>query len=224
MLNESKIYWGVGILSILIFAASFLIPGEPSRKDDLPWNIEHPAPGSVRVFGLTLGEATTNEAERRFKDAAKPSLFKAPDGELIAEMFFEQVKLSGLQSKIVLTVDVPKTELKEMYERGLRMASTGSGKKITLTPEDIERVRTFPVNSLTYMPGLRVDDAVFIKRFGEPAQRIRETKSGAIHWLYPQNGLDITLGGSEKPLLQFVAPRDFDRLSKPLLAHGELVN
>ncbi|MFH0934427.1 MAG: hypothetical protein V1879_04420 [Pseudomonadota bacterium] len=224
MSTESKIYWSVGIVSILIFAGSFLIPADASRKDDVPWHIEHPSAGSVRVFGLTLGEASTNEAEQRFKEEAKPSLFKSPDGELIAEMFFEQVKLSGLHSRIVLTVDVPKSELKEMYERGLRMASTGSGKKITLTPEDIERVRTLPVNSLTYMPGLRVDDTVFLKRFGEPEQRIRETKSGAVHWLYPQNGLDITLGGSEKPLLQFVAPRDFDRLSKPLLAYGEAVN
>jgi hypothetical protein len=32
--------------------------------------------------------------------------------------------------------------------------------------------------------------------------------------------LDITLGGSEKPLLQYVPPRDFDKLVRPLLANG----
>jgi hypothetical protein len=111
-----------------------------------------------------------------------------------------------------------------MYDRGLRMATTGSGKKITLTPEDIEKLKALPFNSLTYMPGLRVEEAVFLKRFGQPTQRIKETKSGAIHWLYPQNGLDITLGGGEKPLLQFVTPGDFDKLSKPLLAQGEVLN
>ncbi|HLP97908.1 MAG TPA: hypothetical protein VK149_05640 [Sideroxyarcus sp.] len=223
MTTESKIYWGVGIFSVLALATSFFIPGEPNRKDDLPWHIEHPTPDSVRIFGLTLGEANTNEAEKRFQEEAKPSLFKSPKGEMVTEVFFEQVNLAGLRSRIVLTLDVPEAELKGMYERGLRMAATGSGKKITLTPDDIAKLRTFPIASLTYMPGVRVEDAMFLKRFGEPAQRVKEKESGAIHWLYPQNGLDITLGGGEKPLLQYVPPKHFDKLTRPLLANGEVL-
>lgn len=220
MSTESKIYWGVGILSLLIIAGSFFIPNDSRRKDDLPWHIEHPSPTTVRVFGLTLGEASTNEAEQRFKEEAKHSLFKSPEGKLIAEIFFEQVTLAGLRSKIVLTVDVPEAELKGMYERGLRLASTGSGKKVTMTPDDIARLRTLPISSLTYMPGVRVEEAMLLKRFGKPVQRIQEKNSAAIHWLYPQNGLDITLGGGEKPLLQYVPPKDFDKLVNPLLANG----
>jgi hypothetical protein len=220
MTTESKIYWGIGIMSVLIIVASFFIPAERGRKDDLPWQIEHPTPDSVRVFGLTLGQATTNEAEQRFKEEAKPSLFKSPAGQKIAEMFFEQVTLGGMRSRIVLTIAVPEAELQGMYERGLRMAATGSGKKITMTPDDVARLRTLPISSLTYMPGVRVEEGMFLKRFGQPAQRIQEKKSGAIHWLYPQNGLDITLGGDEKPLLQYVPPKDFDMLANPLLANG----
>jgi hypothetical protein len=220
MTTESKIYWGIGIMSVLIIVASFFIPAERGRKDDLPWQIEHPTPDSVRVFGLTLGQATTNEAEQRFKEEAKPSLFKSPTGQKIAEMFFEQVTLGGMRSRIVLTIAVPEAELQGMYERGLRMAATGSGKKITMTPDDVARLRTLPISSLTYMPGVRVEEGMFLKRFGQPAQRIQEKKSGAIHWLYPQNGLDITLGGDEKPLLQYVPPKDFDMLANPLLANG----
>lgn len=224
MTTERKIYWGVGILSILIFVGSFFTPGDPRKKDDLPWHIEHPAPDSVRVFGLTLGQSSTDEAEQRFKEDAKPSLFKSPDGKLVAEVFFEQVDLAGLRAKIVLTVAVPEAELQAMYERGLRMSGTGGGKKITMTPEDVARLRTLPISSLTYMPGLRVEEDLFLKRFGQPAQRVREKKSGAIHWLYPQNGLDITLGGEEKPLLQYVSPREFDKLVRPLLADGEVIS
>lgn len=220
MSSERKIYWGVGIASLLIIAGSMLIPVEPKRSDDLPWHIEHPTPDSVRVFGLTLGESATNEAELRFREQAVPSLFKSPEGKLIAEVFFEQVNLAGLPSKIVLTIDVPEKELQDMYERGLRMATTGSGKKVTMTPEDVAHLRTWPISSLTYLPSLRVDEGVFLKRFGQPAQRVQENKSGLIHWLYPQNGLDITLGNGEKPLLQYVPPRKFDLLVRPLLANG----
>lgn len=220
---ERKFFWGIGIILVLGIVGSFFVPGPPSDKNNLPWNIEHPSPDSVRIFGLTLGQATTNEAEQRFKELAKPALFKSPDGKLVAEMFFDQVNLAGLKSKIVLSIAVPDAELLSMYERGLRMTATESGKQITLTPDDITRLRTLPVASLTYMPAVRVDEGIFSKRFGQPAQRIKEKKSGAIHWLYPQHGLDIALGGQEKAVLQYVPPRDFDKLLQPLLAKGEVL-
>jgi hypothetical protein len=220
---ERKIFWSIGIISVLIFVGSFFWPGPPSDKNDLPWHIEHPSPDSVRIFGLTLGQTTTNEAEQHFKELAKPSLFKSPDGQLVAEMFFEQVNLAGLKSRIVLSIAVPDADLHAMYERGLRMNATESGKQITLTPDDITSLRTLPIASVTYMPSVRLDEAIFSKRFGQPAQRIKEKKSGAIHWLYPQHGLDIALGGEEKAVLQYVQPKDFDRLVQPLLANGEVL-
>lgn len=218
---ERKIFWSIGIISVLIFVASFFWPGPPSNKNDLPWHIEHPSPDSVRIFGLTLGQATTNEAEQHFMELAKPSLFKSPDGKLVAEMFFAQVDMAGLKSKIVLNIAVPDAKLLAMYERGLRMNATESGKQITLAPDDITELRTLPISSLTYMPSVRLDEGIFSKRFGQPAQRIKEKKSGAIHWLYPQHGLDIAFGGEEKAVLQYVPPKDFAKLVQPLLDNGE---
>lgn len=223
MTTEGKLYWGIGILSMLIFAGSFLLPGTTEEKGGLPWHIEHPAPGVTRVFGLTLGLSTTADAEMHFLEEAKPSLFRSTDGHLVAEMFFEQVTLGGLKSRIVTTIAVPDSELQAMYERGLRVSGIGSGKKISLTPEDAARMRTLPISSLTYMPSVRLQDEIFARRFGQPAQRIREKESGAIHWLYPQDGLDITLGGEDKPVLQYVPPKDFDRLLAPLLKNGEVI-
>ena len=221
MTTEHQLYWGIGVLSVLIFAGSFFMPGKPIEKTDLPWHIEHPTADTIRIFGLTLGQATTNEAEQRFREEAKSSLFKSPGGQLVAEMFFEQVTLAGLKSKIVVSIAVPDAELQGMYERGLRMSGTGSGKKITLAPDDVTRVRTLPISSLTYMPSVRLEEEIISKRFGQPAQRIKEKKSGAVHWLYPQHGLDITLGNEEKPVLQYVPPKDFDKLLQPLLSNGK---
>lgn len=221
---KRKLYWGIGILSVLIFVGSFLMPGKSIEKTDLPWHIEHPTADTVRVFGLTLGQATTNEAEQHFQEEAKSSLFKSPDGQLVAEIFFEQVTLAGLKSKIVLSIAVPDMELKSMYERGLRMSGTGSGKKVTLAPDDVARVRALPISGLTYMPSVRLEEGIVIKRFGQPAKRIREKESGAVHWLYPQHGLDITLGGKEKPVLQYVSPKDFDKLVQPLLNNGKVID
>ena len=221
---ERKLYWGVAILSVLIFASSFFIPGKPVERTDLPWHIEHPSPDTSRIFGLTLGQSTASDAELRFREEAKASLFKSQDGRLVAEMFFEQVTLAGMKSKIVLSIAVPEAELQGMYERGLRVSGTGSGKKIALVPEDVTRIRALPVNGLTYMPSIRLKEEVIGKRFGTPAQRIKEKKNGAIHWLYPQHGLDIALGNGEKPVLQYIPPKEFDKLLQPLLAGGEAIN
>ncbi len=220
---DRKVYWLMAFIAVLILGVAFFQGDKPAEKSDLPWHIEHPTPDTSRIFGVTLGQSNTTQAEQHFKEAAKPILFKSTRGQLVVEVFFEEVNLAGLKARVVLTIAVPDQELPGMFERGLRMNATSSGKEITLTPEDIARVFTMPVSSLTYMPSVRLDDAVFAKRFGEPALRIREKKSGAVHWLYPQHGLDITLGGAEKPLLQYVPPWDFDRLIQPLLANGEIL-
>lgn len=223
MSTESRIYWGVGILSVAILSSTLFFPADRPQRTDLPWHIEHPTADSVSVFGLTLGVSTPAQAEQRFGEPALPSLFRSPSGELSAEVFFEQVNLAGLRSRVVLTVDLADADLQGMFERGLRMAGTGSGKKVTLAADDVTRLLNTPISSLTYLPGVQIDESLLLKRFGKPAQIIREKKSGAQHWLYPRNGLDITFGGTEKPLLQYVAPGEFARLVRPLLASGEVV-
>ena len=218
-----KIYWGIALAALLVMGIAFYQGDKPVEKSDLPWHIGHPNADTIEIFGVTLGKTNTDEAEQHFKEEAKPILFKSHSGQLVAEIFFEQVNLAGLKARIVLSIKAPDSELQAMFDRGLRMNVTGSGKEITLTPEDAAKLFEMPISSLTYMPLVRLEDAVFSKRFGQPQLRIREKKSGVIHWLYPQDGLDIALGGEEKPLLQYVPPADFDRLVDPLLANGEIV-
>jgi hypothetical protein len=216
------IYWGIAIAALLIMGVAFFQRDKPVENSDLPWHIGHPTADSIRVFGITLGQTSTDEAEQYFKEEAKPILFKSDSGKLSVEVFFEQVNLAGLKARIVVSIKAPDSELQAMFDRGLRVNVTGSGKEITLTPEDAAKIFMMPISSLTYMPLVRLEVAVLTKRFGQPELRIRENKSGVVHWLYPQNGLDIALGENEKPLLQYVSPGDFDKLLQPLLVNGEL--
>ncbi len=221
---DRKIILGVIALIVGAIAVLMLVPEPPKQTPDtLPWNITHPSPDTSRVFGITLGQSSLNDLERLFKEETEISMFKTSDGKMLIEAFFDELNLNGLKAKFVLTIAVPPEELEGMFNRGLRMNSTTSGKRITLTPDDLARVRNAPVASLTYLPSARVEEAIFTKRFGTPVQRIRETQSGTIHWLYPQHGLSVTLGGEQKPVLQYVSPRDFELLRAPLLAHGEIL-
>lgn len=222
---DKKIILGVIALTVLSISLLLMIP-EPAKQtpDTLPWSITHPEPGYSRVFGITLGKSSLSDLERVFKEQTDISLFKTSDGKMLVEAFFDELNLNGLKAKFVLTVAVPPEELDGMFNRGLRMNSTASGKRITLSTEDVARVRNAPVASLTYLPSSRIEGTILAKRFGAPAQRVRETQTGAEHWLYPQHGLDVTLGGDEKPLLQYISPKDFDLLRAPLLDHGEVLN
>lgn len=211
-----------------LVAASLLfilmLPDESSdTRDTLPWNISHPAPDTTRIFGVTIGQYTLGDAEIAFREQAEISLFKPADARMAIEAFIEEVNFNGLKAKMVMTVALPPEELQGMFDRGLRMNSTPGGKRITLTPDDLARVRKAPVTSLTYMPAVRLEEAVIAKRFGAPAQRVRESRSGAVHWLYPQHGLDVALGGREKPVMQYVSPKDFELLRAPLMANGEVL-
>ncbi|MCR4305360.1 MAG: hypothetical protein NUV63_14250 [Gallionella sp.] len=221
---DKRIIWGVIALAVASISMLLMLP-EPARQtpDTLPWNIAHPTPATSRVFGITLGQSPLNELERVFQEQAAVSLFKTGDGKMLVEAFFDELNLNGLKAKFVLTIAVPSEELEGIFSRGLRMNSTSSGKRITLAADDLARVRQAPVASLTYLPNVRLEEDIIAKRFGEPAQRVRENKTGVIHWLYPQHGLDIALGGKEKPLLQYVAPKDFELLRVPLLASGEIL-
>lgn len=222
---DKKIILGVFALVVVSISALLLVPSAPTdTPDTLPWRITHPTPESSRVFGITLGQTSLEEAEKKvFKEQTEISLFKTSEGKMLVEAFFDELNLNGLKAKFVFTVAIPQDELTGMFNRGLRMNSTPSGKRITLTADDLLRVRRAPVASITYMPTPKLEEAIFTKRFGVPAERVRETKSGAVHWLYPQHGLDITLGGEEKPLFQYVSPSDFDLLRAPLLSQGEIL-
>ena len=223
---DKKIIWGVLALAAVSISVLLMAPDNSvNTPDTLPWKIAHPTPDTTRIFGITLGLTSLDETTEIFKGQAEIqiSLFKPTDGKLSVEAFTEEVNFNGLKAKIVMNIAVPPEELSGMFNRGLRINSTPSGKRITLTADDLARVRQAPIASFTYLPNVRLDDAILAKRFGEPAQRVREKRSGVIHWLYPQHGLDIVLGGDEKPLLQYVSPGDFELLRAPLLANGEIL-
>jgi hypothetical protein len=221
---DKKIVLSVFALVIVSITVLLMLPESAKDSPDmLPWRIQHPTPDTSQIFGVTLGQSTLGDTERVFKELSEVSLFKTSDGKMLVEAFFDELNFNGLKAKFVLTVGVPESELLGMFKRGLRMNSTPSGKRITLTPDDVAHIRNTPITSFTYLPTVKLDEAILAKRFGVPNQRVQEKNGGALHWLYPQQGLDVVLGGSEKPLLQYVAPKDFERLRAPLLANGEVL-
>ncbi len=215
---KNRVFLSVLLGGLLLVLIAIMLPApDTDRGQFLPWQIEHSADGGTRVFGITLGETTLDEAEQQLQGAAEITLFASPDGRRRVEAYFDKVVLGGFSAKMVMVMQLTQEEAEAMYSRGVRISTMGSGtNKVTLASEDVRRVYATPIASLAYLTRATLDDELLLKRFGEPSARITELESGTVHWLYPDLGLDIALSGKGKAVLQYVLLKDFEALVEPL--------
>jgi hypothetical protein len=228
---ERYIFLGVLLFSLLAVAIGIMVPGNTRQSTQpeavyLPWQIETTASGSIRVLGLELGHSTLAEAQQRFREPYEVSLFARDGGERVVEAYFDSITLSGLRARVVLVMALTPEQLDGLYERGVRIATLGSGsRKVTLAADDLQWLAAMPIATLTYIPKSDLSAELVAARFGLPAERIREQggDSGVEHWLYPQLGLDVALHEKGKEVLQYVQPAHFELLRRPLFEQGELL-
>lgn len=211
-------------VTLLALTVALLLPGgrPPDKEPLLPWKIELAPDGSNQVFGLTLGHSTLADARVQFKTEGEVTLFVSPAGIHYLEAYFDRVSLSGLRANLVLSLDLPQPLAKSMFDRGLRISQLGSGgKKVDLAPKDLDTVADLPVRLITYLPAANLDEALIRKRFGEPQLLIPEPDSETMHWLYPEQGLDIALDPGGPEILQYLRPADFEDILAPLEKQAE---
>ena len=205
----------VGIALLLGWLLSVNI--DATRLDrGFPWQIEILPDGSAKVMQINLGKTTLGEAAKKFNQSPEFTMF-AKDGELpVIEAYFNTLRISSLNAKMVLGFNLSEIELTGIYNRGVRISTMGSGtRKVTIHDDDIAYLRKVAISSMTYIPSTNLDADIILKRFGKPAQRIKEA-DGVEHWLYPQKGLDLVLNRDAKEVLQYVPPAKFSSISEPL--------
>ena len=215
------VFWTVLGISVLAVIVGILLPGQPREKAvNLPWQVESKPDGSTRVFGLVLGRSTLQDAQQIFQEKAELSMFATDDGKRVVEGYFNQLTLSGLRARMVLAMDYSEEELEAIFDRGARIATMGSGKrKVSLSSEDKMAAMHIPIASITYLPKTNLDATLIEKRFGKPAETIKESKTDVEHWLYPDLGLDIALSDEQQDVWQYTRPNHFETLVAPLKAH-----
>jgi len=185
-----------------------------------PWNVRQ-VDGTTEVFGLRLGQSTMEQGLNNFESSAEVSLFVPEHGDYVVEAFFDDVQLQGLGAVVVLVADLDQAAMQQMFARGERISTLGSGsRKVSLTEADLQLVRSARIASITYLPKIDLSAEQVLNRFGEPAQRIQENDSDAVHWLYPAKGLDVVISDDEKEVLQYLPPSRFAEFSLKLMQHG----
>jgi len=189
----------------------------PQRVTGLPWQVEPLPGGGSRVFGLVLGETTLGAARERLGPELEVGIIAAGGETGALEAYHGRYTAGVLTGKLVLGTRLSPQALEAMKGRAVHREPTATGAwRYRLAPQDLERAWAAPVEHVTFIPTVQLEPEVVRQRFGDPAQRVTPPGDRREHWLYPDLGLDLIVDPDGKEVLQYVAPRDFNRLRRPL--------
>lgn len=208
---------------ILIIAALGYFLLKPSSQPDgeakplaLPWQIQVHADGTASVFGITPEQTTVSELLDLLGEDHELAIISDSEDRNGLEIYYSHFNIGPLQAKLIANVTADSEQLEAMQAAASSSSYTGSGsRKFLLNENDLKQIQNWVIDSLSYLPSARLDEGIILDRFGKPQQRIADGE-GVEHFLYPEKGLDIVLNSEGKELLQYVAPRSFDKLAKPL--------
>ncbi|RZI81924.1 MAG: hypothetical protein EOP38_17650 [Rubrivivax sp.] len=221
-----------GMVVAALAVASLIVLGRPGALPSMhtpvgavitgaPWQVESLPSGGTRVFKLfTLAPSdasTLAQVQAAWSSDFQMAVIAAPGEHGTLEAYVETATLGGITGKLVATGQIQPEVLKGFRERAAKVAFMDSStRRYTLAEADRATALQSPLLGLTFIPQAQLDDEVVKARFGEPAERLRGNDH-VVHWLYPRQGLAITLDSQGKEVLQYVAPAHFARLRDPLI-------
>ncbi len=188
----------------------------------LPWQIQVHDDGTSTVFGISLERTTVKELLEIKGEDHELAIISDSDDHSGLEIYFSHFSIGPLQGKLIARVDADQKALEAMQATASVASYTSSGsRKFLLSETDLASIQNWTIESLSYLPSASLDESIVLDRFGKPSERISLEKN-IEHFLYPEQGLDIALNAEGKELLQYVAPRSFDKLRAPLKESEEL--
>jgi hypothetical protein len=216
----TKLFSLLVFLTIIVAAFLYLKPaGDYSSQTikGLPWQIELLPDGTSKVFGVTLGQSTLGEARERLGDDMELAIIVVAADDHGLEMFYSHYTAGVFSGKLIVAADIGPDTLEQLLDRAVKAEYLESGaRKFHVNPDDLPVAYQAAVKSITFIPGIALDEQTALKHFGTPAETIRRSDQVA-HLLYPGKGLDLIINKDGKDVLQYVAPRNFAELRDPLL-------
>jgi hypothetical protein len=222
-----KIFLFVIGLAVLLLGLGWLLPvpepvetGDPENR--LPWQIQVGDAGQTRVFGLEPGISTLAQARQILGDDLEVAIVAAPNETGSLEAYYERILLGPIQARMILTLEVSPETLEAMRKRSPQSKYMESAtRKIALSADDRASAEHAAIRAISLIPAASLDEAVIVQRFGEPAEKITASET-LTHYLYPGKGLEVIHDAKGKEILQYVAPRDFERqIRAPLRAASQ---
>lgn len=208
--------WAGAAAVLLLLALLVLRPAPQDAGVTAPWQIEMTGGGGSRVFGITLGASTLGEARAALGDDMELAVIAASGEPGSLEAYYARITAGPVIGRIVLDAQADADTLRRLQANSPRLDRAGTGaRKMRIASDDLSEALSARVVGIVFLPVVNLDEDVVVARFGAPAQRVR-SDAHTEHFLYPDKGLDVVLSDQEREVLQYVAPRDFQRLAAPL--------
>ncbi len=203
------------VMSVFVWMLFFLT-AENQSSQYYPWDISTNARGHLQVFGLTIDETSIIQAKRQLRANAKIALLESTDQQLSLELDLGEHTFGIISGRLLANIDLDEAQKQELKKNNVKATRLDSGTiKMSLEHNDAIALLDRPINGLTFIPYGDFTVASILKFFGKPNQRIRE-KNQIEHFLYPEKGLEVILDDNGKEVFQYVSPKNFERLQKPL--------
>lgn len=194
---------------------------ERLQQAPLPWNVKTFADGTSEVFQLHLGQVTVAKLIETLGEDHELAIISDQQDNSGLEVFYGHFQAGPIKGKLIARINADDAMLKTMQGNASRSAYIDSGsRKFFLNADDLSSIQSWTIAGLSFIPAANLKEDVVLARFGEPRQRIEQSIPGQeeplIHFLYPDKGLHVAISPNSKELMQYVAPKNFERLQEPL--------
>lgn len=211
-----KILFVFALLAAILLVYPILNKSENTEIiTGLPWQIDVMQDGSTQVFGLHMGVSRLADVLGILgDDDVELAIIAASDEIGSLEMYYGHYRAGVIAGKLVVQTSASEQDIKDWRERSLKFdyMASGQAKKYTLSGEDLKMALNEVITGLTFIPALNLDEEIILSRFGEPAERVK--LEDAMHYLYPEKGLDVALFEDAKEIIQYVSPKEWSDYSK----------
>jgi|GEM_PF-549724 len=227
-------YWLLGGAVLLVLLVMVLLgplwwsgrdAGQRMLMQNLPWQAQLQADGSVAVFGLCIGEMNLREVSETLR--AYPELAVFADGqaghEARLEGYFGKLQLGLFEARVIAELKADPDWLQQLVSQSHERKAQPSGNwRYTLREQDITHSSDLGVRYLIYLPVVDYQPEVVRERFGEPAS-IQAAAGGVddkAFWFYPDRGLAIEMNAAGKDVLYYSSRQEWPALTARLQRGG----
>jgi len=195
----------IGLILVIGAIAAMLFIPSPQPPAAKPWEVTIMPDGNVQVLGIHLANTTYKTAQETLGTFGETAIFRDPNNSLSVEAFFNSINLSGLSAKLVLNLDVKAKQLEAMLKRATsgKLQPSGAYQHEIAEVDRIALLKT-PVNAITYIPTVRLDETMITSRFGEPDTKQQSTDPDGVtinSWHYTSSMLTVNFSEKEKTVL-----------------------
>lgn len=196
------------------FGLPMFAPRIENQTHEMFWETSLTSDNQMKVFGLTLNQSTLQDAIDTFGNRVTLTLYETDDGDQI-EGYFRETKVGPFMGRMAFRLNSDENRLHSIKSELVpEIAPMSRSKSYKITSNLGMSFLDDTIFSLAFIPTQIVLTPEDIEaRFGKPDLIIEEMqnnqKTGTTHYLYPTQGIDISLDKEKRSIIQYISPEFF---------------